>query len=70
MRRKRLNMDVVVTQFANRTANRANDPGFCQRLERALKWSLNPKVASLSQVPPPWNFAPEMDMFPCPGARA
>ena len=68
--RKRLNMDVVVTEMANRTASRANDPGFCSRLERALKWSLSPKVTSLQQVPPPWNFAPEMNMFPCAPARA
>jgi hypothetical protein len=67
--RKRLNMDVVVTEMANRTAARANDGGFCSRIERALKWSLSPKVTSLQQVPPPFDFAPEMTMFPCPAAK-
>lgn len=68
--RKRLNMDVVVTEMANRTAGRANEGDFCARIERALKWSLSPKVTSLQQVPPPYDFSPEMRMFPCPAARA
>jgi hypothetical protein len=68
--RKGLNMDTVVTEMANRTAGRFNEPGFCARIERGLNWSLSTKVTSLRQVPPPFDFSPEMRMLPCPGARA
>jgi hypothetical protein len=68
VRRKGLNMDVVVTQFANRTANHSNDQGFCERIERAFRWALSPRVSSLIQVPPPYDFAPDMEMFACPRA--
>lgn len=65
--RKRLNMDVMVTEMANRTAGRANEPDFCPRLGRAYTWALSPKVTTLSQVPPPYDFSSEMRMFRCPG---
>ena len=68
--RKGLNVDSVVTEMANRTAGRFNEPGFCSRVERGLNWSLSPRVTSLRQVPPPYDFSPEMRMLPCPGARA
>jgi hypothetical protein len=67
--RKGFDLDVVLTEMANRTAGRANDPGFCSRIERGLGWSLSPKVTSLTQVPPPYDFSPEMRMVPCAGAR-
>ena len=39
-RRKRLNVDVVVTEFANRTAQKAPvDKEFCGRGLRALEWA-------------------------------
>lgn len=68
--RRQLNMDTLVTEMANRTAGRFNEPGFCARLDRALKWSLSPKVTALQQVPPPYDFGPEMRMFPCQQGRA
>lgn len=65
--RKRANLDVMVTEIANRTAQRpVNDAAFCSRHERALQWSLSPGVTSLSQVPSPYDFGPEMMIFPCP----
>ena len=64
--RKRLNMDVLVTEMANRTAGRANEPDFCPRISRAYTWALSPKVTSLDQVPPPYDFSPEMRIFRCP----
>ena len=64
--RKRLNVDVVVTEFANRMAQRAPvDREFCTRSQRALEWALDPKVASLSQVPPPYDLGPDMNMHAC-----
>ena len=65
-RRKRLNIDVVVTEFANRTAQKAPvDPEFCSRSLRALEWALDPKATSLAQVPPPYDLGPDMNIHPC-----
>ncbi|MBI3198300.1 MAG: hypothetical protein HYZ40_12515 [Rhodospirillales bacterium] len=65
--RKRLNVDVFVTEVSNRTAQRAPvDREFCSRSKRALDWALDPKVSSLNQVPPPFDLGPEMNIFPCP----
>jgi hypothetical protein len=65
--RKRVNLDVMVTEIANRTAQRpTEDPAFCSRHQRALEWSLLPTVTSLTQVPSPYDFGPEMKVFPCP----
>jgi len=65
--RKGRNLDVVVTEIANRTAQQPNtDPAFCSRHQRALEWSLAPGVSSLVQVPSPYDFGPEMNVFPCP----
>jgi hypothetical protein len=64
--RKRLNVDVVVTEFANRTAQKVTtDKTFCQRSKRALDYALSPKAATLSQVPPPYDLGPEMGAYPC-----
>ncbi len=65
--RKRLNVDVVVTEFANRTAQRAPaDRDFCSRTLRALEWAVDPKATSLALVPPPYDLGPEMNIVPCP----
>ena len=65
--KRRLNMDVLVTEFANREAQRRNnDPEYCARLDRAFAWALSPGVTSLIQVPPPHDLGPEMNAFPCP----
>lgn len=64
--RKRFNVDVVVTEFANRMAQRAPvDREFCTRGQRALEWALAPQVASLNQVPPPYDLGPEMNIHAC-----
>lgn len=66
-RRKRFNVDVLVTEFANRTAQRAPvDKEFCSRSLRALEWALDNKVSSLDQAPPPYDLGPEMNIHPCP----
>jgi hypothetical protein len=66
-RRRRLNVDVVVTEFANRTAQKAPvDKEFCSRSLRALEWALDPKATALAQVPPPYDLGPDMNMHPCP----
>ena len=65
--RKRFNIDVVVTEFANRTAQRAPvDKEFCSRTLRALEWAVDPKATSLAVVPPPYDLGPEMNIVPCP----
>jgi hypothetical protein len=65
--RKGRNFDVVITEIANRTAQQpTGDPAFCSRHKRALDWSLAPTVSSLTQVPSPYDFGPEMNVFPCP----
>lgn len=65
-RSKRLNIDVLVTEFSNRMAQRAPvDKEFCSRTLRALEWANDPKVTSLSQAPPPYNLGPEMNIHPC-----
>ena len=62
------NFDVVITEIANRTAQRPReDPAFCSRHLRALEWALTPKVTSLTQVPAPYDLGPEMNVFPCRG---
>jgi hypothetical protein len=64
------NFDVVITEIANRTAQQpVGDPAFCSRHQRALEWSLAPSVTSLSQVPSPYDFGPEMNVFPCQAAK-
>jgi hypothetical protein len=64
--RKGRNFDVVITEIANRTAQRpVEDAAFCSRHQRALEWSLSPSVTSLAQVPSPYDFGPEMNVFPC-----
>ena len=65
--RKRFNVDVVVTEFANRTAQRApTDKEFCSRSKRAFDWALSTQVTTLDQVPPPFDLGPEMNVYPCP----
>jgi hypothetical protein len=65
--RKRFNVDVVVTEFANRTAQRAPvDKEFCGRNKRAFDWALSAQVTSIAQVPPPYDLGPEMNVHPCP----
>ena len=65
--RKRFNLDVVVTEFANRTAQRApTDKEFCSRSKRAFDWALSTQVTSIDQVPPPFDLGPEMNVYPCP----
>ena len=64
--RKRFNLDVVVTEFANRTAQRApTDKEFCSRSKRAFDWALSTGVTSVDQVPPPFDLGPEMNVYPC-----
>lgn len=66
-RAKRFNVDVVVTEFANRTAQRAQtDKEFCSRFKRAFDWALSPQTTSLAQIPPPYDLGPEMNTYPCP----
>lgn len=66
-RSKRFNIDVIVTEFANRTAQRApTDKEFCSRFKRAFDWALSAQVTSLAQVPPPYDLGPEMNVHPCP----
>jgi hypothetical protein len=65
-RRHRFNVDVVVTEFANRTAQKAPvDPQFCSRSLRALEWALDPKATSLAMVPPPYDLGPDMNFYAC-----
>ena len=65
--RKRFNVDAVVTEFANRTAQRVQvDKEFCARSKRAFDWALSPKVSSLTQVPPLYDLGPDMNVWPCP----
>ena len=66
-RTKRFNVDVVVTEFANRMAQRAPvDKEFCSRSKRAFDWALSPQVTTLAQVPPMYDLGPEMNVYPCP----
>jgi hypothetical protein len=66
-RRKRFNIDVVVTEFANRTAQHVQvDKEFCARSKRAFDWAMSPQVTSLKQVPPPYDLGPDMNVWPCP----
>ena len=65
-RRRRLNIDVLVTEFANRTAQKAPvDKEFCSRSLRALEWALDGKAATLADVPPPYDLGPDMNIHPC-----
>ena len=65
--RKRFNLDIVVTEMANRTAQRAPvDKEFCSRSKRAFDWALSPQVTTVEQVPPPFDLGPEMNVYPCP----
>ncbi|MFM8533641.1 MAG: hypothetical protein ACKOEC_08645 [Acidimicrobiia bacterium] len=64
--RKRFNVDVLVTEIANRTAQKAPvDREFCTRSQRTLEWALSPQVTSLAQVPPPYDLGPEMNIHSC-----
>jgi hypothetical protein len=64
--RKRFNVDVLVTEFSNRMAQRAPvDREFCSRSLRAMEWAMDPKVTSLSMAPPPYDLGPEMNIHPC-----
>jgi hypothetical protein len=65
--RKKANLDVMVTEIANRTAQRPTlDPAFCSRHQRAFDWALFTEVTTLTQVPAPYDLGPEMKVFPCP----
>ena len=64
---KKVNLDVMVTEIANRTAQQpAKDTEFCSRQQRALEWALTEKVTSLTEVPAPYDLGPEVKVFPCP----
>jgi hypothetical protein len=65
--RRRLNVDVLVTEMSNRMAQRAPvDKEFCSRSLRALEWAMDPKATSITLVPPPYDMGPEMNIIPCP----
>ena len=65
--RKKANLDVMVTEIANRTAQRPRlDPDFCSRHQKAFDWALLQQVTSLKEVPAPYDLGPEMRVFPCP----
>ena len=65
--RKRFNVDVLFTEFANRTAQRAPvDKEFCSRFKRSFDWALSAQVTTIAQVPPPYDLGPEMNVFACP----
>lgn len=65
--KKKANFDVLITEVANRTAQQPrSDNQFCSRFQKALDWSLSPKVTSLTQVPSPYDFGPEMKIYACP----
>ena len=65
--RKRFNLDQVVTEFANRTAQRAPvDKEFCARAKRAFECALSSQVTTMAQAPPPYDLGPEMNVYPCP----
>ena len=65
--RKRYNVDVLVTELANRTGQRAQvDKEFCARGKRAFEWALSQQVTTLDQVPAPYDIGPEMNVHPCP----
>jgi hypothetical protein len=67
VKRKKANLDVMVTEIANRTAQRpVHDHEFCSRYQRAFDWALFADVTSLTQVPAPYDLGPEMKVFPCP----
>jgi hypothetical protein len=67
VKRKKANLDIMVTEIANRTAQRpVHDREFCSRHERAFEWALLAEVTSLNQVPAPYDLGPEMKVFPCP----
>jgi hypothetical protein len=67
VKRKKANLDVMVTEIANRTAQRpTHDPDFCSRHQRAFDWALFSEVTTLRQVPAPYDLGPEMKVFPCP----
>ena len=64
--RKRFNVEVFVTEIANRTAQRTVvDKEFCSRARQAFDWASSAQVKSLRQVPPPYDLGPEMNIFPC-----
>ncbi|MCA0301393.1 MAG: hypothetical protein LCH95_03225 [Proteobacteria bacterium] len=66
-RAKRFNIDTVVTEFANRTAQKAPvDKEFCSRFLRAFDWANSPQVTQLSQIPPVYDLGPDMNVYPCP----
>ncbi len=66
-RRKRFNVDILVTEMANRTAQHVQvDKEFCARSKRAFDWAMSPKVTSLAQVPPPYDIGPDMKVYACP----
>jgi hypothetical protein len=67
VKRKKANLDVMVTEIANRTAQRpVQDRDFCSRHQRAFDWALLAEVTTLTQVPAPYDLGPEMKVFPCP----
>lgn len=66
-RRKRFNVDILVTEMANRTAQHVQvDKEYCARSKRAFDWALSPQVKSLTQVPPPYDIGPDMKVYACP----
>ena len=66
--RKRFNVDVVVTEFANRTAQRAPvDKEFCSRSKRALEWALSTQGRRRwRRCRRRYDLGPEMNIHPCP----
>lgn len=67
--RRGLNIDVVITGFANRTALKAPiDKTFCSRGVQAMQQALDPAIQSLEQVPLPYDLAPEMNIYQCSAA--
>ena len=70
-RRKRFNVDVVVTEFANRTAQRAPiDKEFCAAPSAPSNGRSIAQVDLARQVPPPYDLGPEMNVHPCPASSS
>jgi peptidoglycan hydrolase-like protein with peptidoglycan-binding domain len=63
-RRKGFNLDVLVTEIANRTARRMTTES-CARIKSTFDFALSPGTTSLMQVQPPFDLGPEMNITAC-----
>lgn len=64
--KRRANIHAFKTEIANRDGAMAGgNPNYCANAYAAFRWALSSQVTTITQVPPMFDFLPEMGVSTC-----